>query len=202
VKERTSRRELFTSWVDILREATETLRAERRSDPAKLLRPPGALTPDEAYLEACTGCGDCLPVCPVDAIFLTELENGRAVAVIDPVRKPCFLCTDLHCIAACTEGALQPVDDPRRVRIGIARVDPRRCVTFKGQVCTLCFKACPYPDDAITMVGARPLVSSGACTGCGLCELACPTAPASITIVPERNLVPGLRVPKSEYTPG
>jgi len=52
------------------------------------------------------------------------------------------------------------------------------------------------------MVGGRPLVSSGACTGCGLCQFACPTAPASITIVPERDLVPGLRVPKSEYTPG
>ena len=202
VKERKSRRELFTSWMDVLREATETLRNERRTDPARALRPPGALVPDEKYLEACTGCGDCIPVCPVDAIFLMEVQEGRQVAVIDPRRKPCYLCTDLHCIAACPEGALAPLPDPRRVRIGIARVDPRRCVTFKGQTCTLCFKACPYPNEAITMVGGRPLVSSGACTGCGLCEYACPTSPRSITIIPERDLVPGLRVPKSEYQAG
>jgi len=52
------------------------------------------------------------------------------------------------------------------------------------------------------MIGGRPLVGSGACTGCGLCEFACPEEPKAIAVVAERLLVPGLRVPKSEYEAG
>ena len=84
--------------------------------------------------------------------------------------------------------------------MGIARVDPRRCVTFHGDTCDKCYTACPYPDRAIMSIGGRPLIGSGACTGCGLCEFACPTHPKSIEIVPERDLVPGLRIPRNEYS--
>jgi ferredoxin len=52
------------------------------------------------------------------------------------------------------------------------------------------------------MIGGRPLVGSGACTGCGLCEHACPEEPRAIEVIPERDLVPGLRVPKTEYEAG
>ena len=52
------------------------------------------------------------------------------------------------------------------------------------------------------MIGGRPLVGSGACTGCGLCESVCPEEPKAIEIIAERQLVPGLRVPKSEYQAG
>ncbi len=202
MKRRRSRRELLTSWLGAFREATEAMAAARKPDPEKALRPPGALLPDEKFLEACTGCADCVPVCPVDAIVMLELEEGASIPAIVPSRRACHLCTDLYCIAACPEGALVSPGSAERVRMGIARVDPRICVTFKGQTCTLCHRACPYPDRAITMVGGRPLVSSGACTGCGLCEFACPTAPKAIVIVPERDLVPGLRVPKSEIPAG
>ena len=89
---------------------------------------------------------------------------------------------------------------PEKVRIGIAKVDPRRCLTFKGELCTRCYDACPYPYRALMMIGSRPLVGSGACTGCGLCEYACPTHPKAIEIVPERDLVPGLRIPRNEYS--
>jgi ferredoxin-type protein NapG len=87
------------------------------------------------------------------------------------------------------------------VRLGIARVNPKTCVTFRGERCTRCYTACPYPDQAILLIGGRPLIGSGACTGCGLCELACPEYPKAIVVIAERNLVPGLRIPRDEQGP-
>jgi ferredoxin-type protein NapG len=195
---RRSRRDLLTGWFDTVRSVAG--RAGRA--PEAMLRPPGALTPDDAYVEACTGCGDCLPVCPAQCIVLVDAAGGKKVAAIDPGVKPCTLCEDLPCIAACPDGALVDPGDRERVRIGIAKVDPKRCVTFRGQRCDRCYRICPFPDRAIMMIGTRPLVGSGACTGCGLCEYACPEEPKAIEIIPERELVPGLRVPKTEYEAG
>ncbi len=197
-----SRREILTGWFEVFRETTAAAAGSSAPDPAKVLRPPGALKPDEEFLAACTGCGDCIPVCPPECIITIEREDGRLVPVIDPSVKPCYLCTELPCIAACDEGALVDPGGPERVRLGIAKVDPRRCVTFKGETCRSCYTACPYPDRAIMLIGARPLVGSGACTGCGLCEKACPEHPKAIVVIAERNLVPGLRIPRDEYEAG
>jgi len=201
-RRRRSRREILTGWFDLFRETTAAAAGSSAPDPAKVLRPPGALKPDEEFLAACTGCGDCLPVCPPQCLITIEREDGRAVPVISPSATPCYLCTELPCIAACNEGALVDPGGPERVRLGIAKVDPRRCVTFRGEACRSCYTACPYPDRAIMLIGGRPLVGSGACTGCGLCEKACPEHPKAIVVVAERNLVPGLRIPRDEYNAG
>ena len=193
---RRSRRDLLRGLFDAFRPATPAA-----PDPGSGLRPPGALVPDEAFLQACTGCGDCVPVCPADCIVMVA-AGDRELPTITPSRRPCTLCEDLPCVAACPDGALANPGSPERVRLGIAKVDPRLCVTFRGQRCDLCYRACPYPDRAIMMIGTRPLVGSGACTGCGLCEYACPESPKAIVVVAERLLVPGLRVPRSEYNPG
>jgi ferredoxin-type protein NapF len=195
---RHSRRDLLTGWFDTVRNAT----TRRGRAPEAVLRPPGAVDPDEAFLEACTGCGDCLPVCPAECIFLIEAGDDKKLPAIDPSVKPCTLCNELPCVAACSDGALEDPGGPERVRLGIAKVDPRRCVTFQGQRCDRCYRICPYRDRAIMMIGGRPLVGSGACTGCGLCEHACPEEPRAIEVIPERDLVPGLRVPKTEYEAG
>ena len=189
---------------DLLRGLFDPFRSPRPAEPnpQTMLRPPGALSPDPTFLEACTGCGDCVPVCPSDAIVMLEVEGDRKLPGIAPSRHPCTLCAELPCIAACPDGALANPGGPERVRIGIAKVDPRRCVTFRGERCDRCYRACPYPDRAIMMIGGRPLVGSGACTGCGLCEHACPETPKAIEVIAERLLVPGLRVPKSEYRSG
>lgn len=198
---RSSRRDFLTSWFGAFRDAGQAVSSRVRHDPDAVLRPPGALDPDDAFLDACTRCGDCIPVCPVDAIITIEESDGRMLPAIDPGLRPCRLCDDLPCIAACPDGALvAPEGGAAAVRIGIAKVDPRTCITFKGELCTRCYDACPYPDKAIMMIGHRPLVGSAACTGCGLCQYACPTHPTSITVIPERDLVPGLRIPRDEYT--
>jgi len=197
-----SRRELFTAWFGALREAGESLGGRGHKPPEELLYPPGADPGTTRFLDACTGCGDCVEACPTESIFTIEREDGRALPVIDPAVKPCYLCDGLPCIAACPEGALIDPGGREHVRMGIARIDPRFCVTFHGERCTLCHTACPFPDTAIMLVGMRPVVASGACTGCGLCEAVCPVAPRALVIVPERDLVPGLRVPRRDVPAG
>ncbi len=199
---RHSRRDLFSSWFEILRGVS----APRKPDPQRVLRPPGALTPDSTFLERCTGCGDCIEACVKDC--LVSLEPSQAgpesisLPAVDPDGKPCQLCDDLPCIDACKEGALVDPGSAQGVRMGVARVDPRSCITFKGKLCRLCFNTCPLPHQAIMMIGSRPLVREGACTGCGLCVFACPTTPKAIRVIPERHLVEGLRIPKEEYPQG
>jgi len=200
---RRSRRDLLTMWTGLFRDVGESLKSSNVQDLRRILRPPGALESDTAFLEACTGCGDCAIACPTDSIVMLEIASiDKTIPVIDPSSKPCFLCADLPCIASCTAGALISLPSPSKVRMGVATVNLKRCVTFTGEACTICFKACPIPGDAIVIVGGRPVVSNAHCTGCGLCQYACPETPKAISIVPERDLVPGIRVPKDEYLAG
>jgi ferredoxin-type protein NapG len=194
-----TRRELFTSLFSGVSDRAREVRTSVSTKGApELLWPPGALEPADAFLEACTGCGDCVEACAPEALFTIERSDGTPLPVIDPQRQPCLLCDGIPCIPACPEGALAAIASPEAVRIGIAKVNPATCVTFRGEVCDRCHQACPYPNQALMMIGGRPLVGSSFCTGCGLCERACPVSPRAIRVIPERHLVPGLRVPKSE----
>jgi ferredoxin-type protein NapG len=195
VNRRFSRQELFHGLFDQLRQTAERAVKPTPEPECPLLRPPGALFPDPAYLAACTGCEKCVTACPPRALFMAAVD-GRPVAVLSPARQPCLLCDGLPCIAACPDGALAPLAAPRHVRIGVALVDPRRCVTFAGRACDACLAACPLPDVAIRQIHGRPMVIPDGCTGCGLCEAACPERPRAITVVAERELIPGVRLPK------
>lgn len=192
-----SRKEFFRHLLGLQSRTGEAARAAPR--PPTWLRPPGALTPDERFLAACTGCEACVSACPAQAIRLVPAPGApdRRVAVLDVAVSPCLLCPELPCAAACPDGALVPPASPRQVRLGVAQVDPRRCRTFAGEGCDVCLRVCPLPDEAIRMIGHRPVVLPAACTGCGQCEAACPERPAAIVVYPERELVPGLRIPKS-----
>jgi MauM/NapG family ferredoxin protein len=192
-----SRKDLLRSVADFLRGVGEKVGAPPAVRPEMLLRPPGALTPDDAYLAACTGCEACVPACPYGAIFMAEAAEGTGtrVAVLAPARTPCHLCADLPCVPACIPGALRGPLAPRGVRMGVAQVDPRYCRTFRGEVCSLCVKACPLPDEAIRMLNGRPLVICDQCTGCGLCAAVCPDRPNALVVHPERSLMPGSRLP-------
>lgn len=72
------------------------------------LRPPGALD-EKDLLGSCIKCGQCVQVCPVQAIKLADLVDGFGVGVpyIDPRQQACdFSCDAVQCILACPTGAL------------------------------------------------------------------------------------------------
>ncbi|MDD5249790.1 MAG: 4Fe-4S dicluster domain-containing protein [Rhodocyclaceae bacterium] len=72
------------------------------------LRPPGALDEHE-FLASCIKCGQCVQVCPVQAIKLADLVDGFGVGVpyIDAREQACdFSCDAAQCILACPTGAL------------------------------------------------------------------------------------------------
>ncbi len=198
-----TRKELFRELFGSLRDRVQPRPSSGRDEPSARLRPPGAVEPDERFLRTCTGCADCVPACPHGAIFIVEAGvdgSDRQVASIAPLRQPCMLCVDLPCIAACPDGALEPLPAPAAARLGVAQVDPRRCRTFHGDPCDLCHRHCPLPGDAIKMIGGKPVVMPAACTGCGICESVCPDRPRSIRVYAERDLVPVIRVPR--HLPG
>lgn len=72
------------------------------------LRPPGALD-EQDFLSSCIKCGQCVQVCPVQAIKLGDLDDGFGIGVpfIDARSQACdFSCDAVQCILACPTGAL------------------------------------------------------------------------------------------------
>jgi ferredoxin-type protein NapG len=101
------------------------------------LRPPGALE-ESRLLAACIKCGQCVQVCPVEAIRLADLEDGLGVGVpyIDARSQACdFSCDAISCVLACPTGALShDITTREEVRCGLARLDrPDACLARQGK---------------------------------------------------------------------
>ena len=64
-----------------------------RTFPLKLwLRPPGALS-EQKFLETCSRCGECVKVCPAEAIKLDPTgQVGTSVPYIDADSMACVAC--------------------------------------------------------------------------------------------------------------
>ncbi len=101
-----------------------------------LLRPPGAVDED-TYLKMCIKCGQCLQVCPYDAIKLEDIEGGASLgmAYIDPTQRGCYLCEAFPCILACPTGALDhEKDNIKYVNMGVAVVtNIDRCLALHNK---------------------------------------------------------------------
>lgn len=76
---------------------------------------------NQAKITACTQCGECLPICPVEA--LTRDKNG----VIRIDKKACVGC--FMCVGFCPELSMMMHE---------AHIEP-----FKCTACGQCAKACP-----------------------------------------------------------
>lgn len=105
------------------------------------LRPPGALKDplnEQQLFAACIKCGQCVQVCPVEAIKLAELGDGVGIGVpyIDARQQACdFSCDGLQCVLACPTGALtHELNYPADSRMGFARLSrPGACLAVKGE---------------------------------------------------------------------
>ena len=105
------------------------------------LRPPGALkTPDDEqeFFASCIKCGQCVQVCPVEAVKLADLSDGFGIGVpyIDAREQACdFSCDGLQCVLACPTGALtHDLDYPADTRMGFARLSrPKACLAVQGK---------------------------------------------------------------------
>lgn len=103
----------------------------------KRLRPPGALDEKE-FLSSCIKCGQCVQVCPVEAIKLADIDEGFGIGspYLDAREQACdFSCDGLQCVLACPTGSLtHGIDYPAQTNMGVARVDkPKLCLAMLGQ---------------------------------------------------------------------
>ncbi len=145
------------------------LRAEpvtgRGHDPT-LVRPPGSI-PERDFLSRCIRCGECMNVCPNNALHPTLLQAGME-GIWSPILLPrigyceptCVLCSQV-----CPTGAIGEITEkekgwvpvkgeqagsPSPVRIGTAFYDLGRCLPWAMAVpCIVCEEWCPTSPKAI-----------------------------------------------------
>ena len=162
------------------------------SDPT-LIRPPGS-TSEEEFLSKCIRCGECMKVCPTNALHPATGEGGWT-SVWTPVFKmkagyceyECTLCSQVcptHAISDIT------LEQKKQIHIGTAFFDRNRCLPYaSARTCIVCEEHCPTPKKAIWFEEVRALTPDGSwavvkqprvnlelCIGCGICENKCPIA--------------------------
>jgi ferredoxin-type protein NapG len=150
-----------------------------------VLRPPGAV--DEAdFLDLCYRCGNCIHVCPVQAIQPMAREDVERAGTpyIDADLAACVVCEDLSCMKACPSGALKLVENRSQIRMGRARFDRYACVRSQGQSCGICLEQCPIGTDAIDLSDGDEIEVKHGCVGCGTCQQHCPAFPKAIIVEP------------------
>ncbi|MCX7624914.1 MAG: 4Fe-4S binding protein [Candidatus Sumerlaeaceae bacterium] len=157
-----------------------------------LLRPPGA-QPEPQFLRLCIRCGECLRICPQNALHPTLWEAGleglwtpRVVPRLGYCEPSCTLCSQV-----CPTTAIKPLrvrTKRNHVRIGTAHVDRNRCLAWTNlEECGVCQEFCPVAPKAIELRGGgqgrgrtvgenlpAPEVIVQRCIGCGICENKCP----------------------------
>ncbi len=179
-----------------------------------LVRPPGSRREDD-FLSRCVRCGECMKVCVTGGLQPTLFEAGveglwtpLLVSRIGYCEYNCTLCGQV-----CPTSAIRKLsgDEKRKTVIGLAFVDPSRCIPFaQGTPCIVCEEHCPTPKKAIVFRSQPgkggvpvqvPVVDTELCIGCGICEYKCPVtdlAGIRVTSVGEsRNPGNQMKLPSS-----
>jgi MauM/NapG family ferredoxin protein len=147
------------------------------------LRPPGAL-PENQFQKTCSRCGDCVRICPAQAILLDPTgAKAGGVPYIEADIAACVVCTGLQCMSVCPTGALVPtsIND---IDMGTAVWHEQTCLRTSGESCTICVDKCPLGSAAIELKAGKVAVNPLGCIGCGVCQRDCPTSPKSIVVIP------------------
>ena len=118
---------------------------------------------------ACLGYGDCLKVCPRDAICI---NSEKGIAEIDP--RKCIGCG--LCVKTCPNNIIHLVNDTSRVVVKCSSHDKGaqvRKVCSNGCIgCMKCEKNCP--EGAIKVENNLATIDYSKCTGGGKCHEVCP----------------------------
>jgi Na+-translocating ferredoxin:NAD+ oxidoreductase RNF subunit RnfB len=127
----------------------------------------------------CLGGGDCVTVCPFNAMFMGD--NG--IPQIDA--EKCVACG--KCLEACPKDIIVLWPESRKVVVACSSRDKggvaRKACSVACIGCGKCVKVCPV--DAIVMDGYLAEINPEECINCGLCALECPTS-AIIDGIPVR----------------
>jgi MauM/NapG family ferredoxin protein len=167
-------------------------------DHSDLIRPPGALK-EEDFINTCVRCGQCMKVCPTNALHPLLFEYG-----FDPAFSPVLIprigyceknCN--QCSEVCPSGAIRKITrkEKEKIIIGTAYIIKDLCLPWSEQKeCLVCEEMCPTSKKAIIFKdeyqinkhGKRvrvklPIVLENLCIGCGICENKCPV-PGSAAI--------------------
>jgi len=170
----------------------------------RVLRPPGAKD-DQEFLKKCVRCGECMKVCPRNALYPTALQTGL-YGLFAPILIPrlgyceynCNLCGQV-----CPTGAIPklPLQEKMAAVIGTAVLDKNHCLPYGRKLnCIVCEEHCPIPEKAIRfelseevdyagkkVTLKKPYVVDKLCNGCGICEFVCPIEEkAAIEVFPRK----------------
>lgn len=138
-----------------------------------------AYSGDRFCTYACLGYGDCMNVCPQDAIVIDD-----GVARVDP--RKCIGCG--ICTRTCPNGIIHLINDTSRVAVECSNNDkgaavrkycPNGCIG-----CGKCQKTCP--NGAISVVNNLAVIDYEKCTGCAECVAVCP-----VGCIHEENFICG-----------
>jgi polyferredoxin len=158
----------------------------------RLIRPPAALD-EKQFLARCIRCGECMQVCPNNALHPAFSEAGWE-GLWTPVLVPrvgycepnCTLCGQV-----CPTGAIWAFTAQEKaasIRLGTAFYDRGRCLPWAmASDCIVCEEWCPTSPKAVYLRSAevtdaagntrqirQPYIDPSHCIGCGACEYACP----------------------------
>jgi MauM/NapG family ferredoxin protein len=153
----------------------------------KVIRPPFAVS-EPAFIALCVGsCVKCLEACPHGAIQLTDMDSSMAgirTPMIVPKKKPCYLCEDFPCVAACPTGALRR-EEGRSPKMGtlLLRAGCLRKKT-RDSFCDDCVRKCPAIGAISMDEDDGPAINHEKCAGCGVCEFSCPAQPSALQVLP------------------
>ncbi len=115
----------------------------------------------------CLGYGNCVKVCPFDAIHVV---NG--VAVVD--KEQCKACG--KCVAACPKKLISLIPYDAKYAVACSSNDKGPVAMKKCESacigCSLCVKNCQ--NDAVTVTDFNATIDQDKCIGCGACAQKCP----------------------------
>lgn len=163
------------AMLPLLRSTTH-LEVERH---ARLIRPPGALD-EKHFLERCIRCGECMKVCPNNALHPTFLEAGLE-GIWSPMLVPrigycepsCVLCGQV-----CPTGAIWEITQAEKlgtsgqagndetasspIKLGTAFYDRGRCLPWAmATECIVCEEWCPTSPKAVYLKPATVVDAEG-----------------------------------------